>query len=142
MAGKDLTLLALPALHIANQKEAWKVVELRDSSTYFPYISSLVPREELIDPVKPFPCRRVADTLEMVLHPWSASPATPVQPAPADVTMMTLYAIQVIKTIKACCANREYAWAQIASDKRPITFNKYAQKPQQVCAEASLPGKS
>ena len=37
--------------------------------------------------------------------------------------------MQVIRTVKACCANRDYARAQAAADKHSITFSKYEQEP-------------
>ena len=36
--------------------------------------------------------------------------------------------MQVMRTIKACCASREYAGAHAAVDRHSITFNKNAQK--------------
>ena len=82
MAEKDLTLSALPDLYIADHEEAWKIMGLCSSSTHFPDVSFLAPWE--------------APTAEGLKKVWrwglnsrSSGPATPLQPAPADITMMT-----------------------------------------------------
>ena len=55
-------MLLLPAAYIADGLEAWKIMGLRGTGTYFPDIMFLVPREELTDPIKEFPLRNIGDT--------------------------------------------------------------------------------
>lgn len=59
--GQTLQMLALPAAYIADGLEAWRIMGLRGTGTFFPDIMYLVPREELADATKDFPLRNVHD---------------------------------------------------------------------------------
>lgn len=55
-------MFALPAAYIADGLEAWKIMGLHGTGTYFPDIMFLVPREELTDAIKDFPLMNIDDT--------------------------------------------------------------------------------
>ena len=71
---QTLQMLVLPAAYIADGLEAWKIMGLRGTGTYYLDIMFLVPREELTDPIKEFPLRNVGDTRAVCIYflTWSA----------------------------------------------------------------------
>ena len=68
-AGHELRMVALPAAYVADLQEACKLMGIRASSTMFPDLACLVPRDKLADRHGVYPPRTVAATRQVCPQP-------------------------------------------------------------------------